>query len=394
MQLTYVKILNYRNLGNLELSINRDINFIVGENNIGKSNFLKCLSNIFLCKQFSKEDFLEETLPIKVTFRLCLNYEEIGLFDDLTDPDDESGIEIIAEQSTPDDYIQYFHSQTRETIKKTLIKRINVITYDSLRNPKSEIDFSKTKGAGAFLNYLVSNYVRKNPKVGFYKKNELKKVKKSISEALSGISAFDRFNIQPSVEENNAELLSKIVSLKDGNGVNVQSDGYGVQFNLLIILALLEKIMDFCKSKSEGETSFSSLIILDEPEIHLHPYLQRTLIADIQRLSKGQDEKFNELLSKQFGITEIKAQIIITTHSPNILFVDYYKIIRMYRHDGKTMAVSCSNLQLSESEKKQLYAQFMYVKEAVFSKAAIIVEGESEYSSFGLFAKKNGNRFR
>lgn len=118
MQLTYVKILNYRNLGNLELSINRDINFIVGENNIGKSNFLKCLSNIFLCKQFSKEDFLEETLPIKVTFRLCLNYEEIGLFDDLTDPDDESGIEIIAEQSTPDDYIQYFHSQTRETIKK------------------------------------------------------------------------------------------------------------------------------------------------------------------------------------------------------------------------------------------------------------------------------------
>lgn len=52
MQLTYVEIQNYRNLGNLELSINSDINFIVGENNIGKSNFQKCLSNIFLCKQF------------------------------------------------------------------------------------------------------------------------------------------------------------------------------------------------------------------------------------------------------------------------------------------------------------------------------------------------------
>lgn len=178
MQLTYVEIQNYRNLGNLELSINSDINFIVGENNIGKSNFQKCLSNIFLCKQFSKEDFFDETLPIKVKFRLFLTYEEIGLFDDLTDPDDESSIEIIAEQSTPDDYIQYVHSQTGEAIKNSLIKRINVITYDSLRNPKNEIDFSKTKGAGAFLNYLVSNYVCKNPEVGFYKRTELKKVKK------------------------------------------------------------------------------------------------------------------------------------------------------------------------------------------------------------------------
>lgn len=65
----------------------------------------------------------------------------------------------------------------------------------------------------------------------------------------------------------------------------------------------------------------------------------------------------------------------------------------MYKHDGKTTAVSCSNLTLSESEEKQLYAQFMYIKEAVFSKAAIIVEGESEYSSFGLFAKKMGVDF-
>ena len=102
---------------------------------------------------------------------------------------------------------------------------------------------------------------------------------------------------------------------------------------------------------------------------------------------------FNTLLSTQFGITSINAQIIITTHSPNILFDDYHKIIRMYKNENRTMAVSCDELSLNESEEKQLYAQFMYIKEAVFSRAAIIVEGESEYASFGIFARKMGVYF-
>ena len=210
---------------------------------------------------------------------------------------------------------------------------------------------------------------------------------------MRNINTFERFHIKPVVDENNVELVSKIISLSDENGVSVQSNGYGVQYSLLIMLSLLEKIMDFCKSKKDEETEFSTLLVLDEPEIHLHPYLQRTLISDIQNLANGNDEKFNNLLSTQFGITSINAQIIITTHSPNILFDDYHKIIRMYKNENRTMAVSCDELSLNESEEKQLYAQFMYIKEAVFSRAAIIVEGESEYASFGIFARKMGVYF-
>lgn len=296
-------------------------------------------------------------------------------------------------QETPDDYIQYSHLQTGEIIKNSLVKRMNVISYDSLRNPKNEIDFSKTKGAGAFLNYIITKYVEYNPELKIFKGNELRKIEKNISNILWNINTFERFRIKPVVDENNVELVSKIISLSDENGVSVQSNGYGVQYSLLIMLSLLEKIMDFCKTKKEEETEFSTLLVLDEPEIHLHPYLQRTLISDIQNLANGNDEKFNNLLSTQFGITSINAQIIITTHSPNILFDDYHKIIRMYKNENRTMAVSCDELSLNESEEKQLYAQFMYIKEAVFSRAAIIVEGESEYASFGIFARKMGVYF-
>ena len=393
MKIKCVEIENYRNLGGMRILLNDDINFIVGENNIGKSNFQKCLSNIFSCKPFAKEDFYDETEPIKITIRLLLSDEEIGLFDDLTDPDNENFIDIVSMQENPDDYIQYSHLQTGEIIKNSLIKRMNVIAYDSLRNPKNEIDFSKTKGAGAFLNYIITKYVEYNPEMKIYKGNELRKIEKNISNTLRNINTFERFHIKPVVDENNVELVSKIISLSDENGVSVQSNGYGVQYSLLIMLSLLEKIMDFCKSKKDEETEFSTLLVLDEPEIHLHPYLQRTLISDIQNLANGNDEKFNNLLSTQFGITSINAQIIITTHSPNILFDDYHKIIRMYKNENRTMAVSCDELSLNESEEKQLYAQFMYIKEAVFSRAAIIVEGESEYASFGIFARKMGVYF-
>lgn len=59
----------------------------------------------------------------------------------------------------------------------------------------------------------------------------------------------------------------------------------------------------------------------------------------------------------------------------------------MYKKNDFTAAVSCANLSFDPKEKKQLLMQFEYIKEAVFSRAAIIVEGESEYGSFKMFAE-------
>lgn len=61
MEVTFIKIMNYRNLSELQVAINNDINFIVGENNIGKSNFQNCLLKVLSCKSFQKEDFTDET---------------------------------------------------------------------------------------------------------------------------------------------------------------------------------------------------------------------------------------------------------------------------------------------------------------------------------------------
>lgn len=393
MEIVFIKITNYRNLNGLEVAINKDINFIVGENNIGKSNFQNCLTKILSCKSFQKEDFTDDKESLSVDMTFHLNDEEIGIFDDLVDPTNREMINIVAIQENPDEYIRYYHKETGETIPNSLIKKVNVISYDSLRNPKNEIDFGKTKGAGAFLNFVVKRYIEDYAGTGILKKNEVRKVEKYISKSLGNLNAFSRFGIKPHVDVDDADILSRVLLLKDQNDISIPENGYGVQYNLLIMLSLLEKIIDFRKRSKDTDTEFSALLIFDEPEIHLHPYLQRTLIRDIYRLALGQDAQFNDLLNEYFDITQIHAQIIITTHSPNILGDDYTKIIRMFNRGDFTAAVSCSNLIFDFKEQKQLLMQFEYIKEAVFARAAIIVEGESEYGSFKMFADTLGVDF-
>lgn len=393
MELVFIKFGNYRNLDGLQVEINHDLNFIVGENNIGKSNFQNGLIKALSAKSFAKDDFTDEDSALCIQMKFHLSEEEIGIFDDLVDPTDGESINIIAKQENPDEYIKYYHLESGEQIQSGLIKRTNIISYDSLRNPKNEIDFSKTKGAGAFLNYVVKHYVDNGLSNGILKKAEIKKVEKHLSAALKKLSAIERFSIVPHVEADDTEILSRILFLKDDNNISIPDNGYGVQFNLLIMLSLLEKIIEFSKKRKAEEDSFSTLLVFDEPEIHLHPYLQRAIMKDIIKLANGEDDQFNSLLDEYFGIRCISAQIIVTTHSPNMITDDYEKIIRMYKLNGQTLAVTGQGLQLSATERKQLLMQFEYIKEAVFARGAIIVEGDSEYGAFPRFAEMLGIDF-
>ena len=52
MKIKKIFIENYRNLNAIEISFEESCNFIVGENNLGKSNILKLLNIIFTKRAF------------------------------------------------------------------------------------------------------------------------------------------------------------------------------------------------------------------------------------------------------------------------------------------------------------------------------------------------------
>lgn len=391
MKLTSIELDNYRNLSNLKIDLNPDLNFIVGENNIGKSNFLHALNIIFSGKWFEEQDFARQEEPIEINLTFTISDDEIGIFGDLAAPLTPNRINIVLTQASPEDRLSAAHFESGDSIPMADVRRLIAINYDSLRNPKNELDFNKSKGAGAFLHYLIKSYILENSDQIYLNKKAVAKLEKYTANILGKISSFGRFGISAKADPNFEELLSKIMILQDSNDINIDSIGYGAQYSALIVLSILERIISYARrAKAADKAVVEALLIFDEPEIHLHPYLQRTLLKDIIKIARGEDIKFNEILGEMFGIKRFEGQVIIATHSPNILNDDYQNIIRMYVENGITKVVNAKNIELDNSSKKHLSIQYMYIKEAMFARQVIIVEGDSEYGAFPGFASKMG----
>ena len=156
-----LEINNYRNLTGLTADFQENINFIFGENNIGKTNLIELIYSIFSKGKFSKIDFLDESKPIRIKFSIGYSDEEIGFFGDYFDVDGENTITVDAIQESVDERIDYFNCENSQEISFSMIKKINTYYYHSQRVPSKEISFAKEQGAGRILNYFVSKSLEK-----------------------------------------------------------------------------------------------------------------------------------------------------------------------------------------------------------------------------------------
>jgi len=357
------------------------------------------LNTIFNRASFIETDFNKPKEPIEVLLKLTLDNIEIGLFEDLFDPQESDTINITARQETIDDNIQFFHEESGANIPPSSVKCLNYIYYDSLRNPTTELTFDKRKGVGRFLNHIFNKYLEAEgiEDIDFIDRGELNKLLEFINENLSKIKSFQEFSILANLEEDTHNLLARIVTLKDDKNLNLQSSGYGVQFLSLICLTIFEKLLTTSRYKREkgifedddGNKHVPLVLGLDEPEIHLHPYMQRSLIRYLMNIIANKDSGFMEVISNIFSIDRFLGQIIISTHSPNILLSDYKQIIRFYKDNEDEIVVkSGQEISLEDNVEKHLLKNMPYVKEAFFSKCVILVEGDTELGAFPVFAEK------
>jgi putative ATP-dependent endonuclease of OLD family len=399
MKILQAQISNYRNLDGINVSFTEDCNFIVGENNLGKSNLLSLLNILFSSRSFHAEDFKDTTVPIKIDLKIKLADIEIGHFEDLFDSDDYSIINISCVQDNVDENITFFHTESQTYIKSSLVRCLNYIHYDLLRNPITEINFDKGRGVGRFLRNIVSHYLKENEITDkdCFEQDILENLLEFINSKTSKIKSFKDFQILASCDNDIENLLSKIVVLKDDKGDSLTKSGYGVQFLILVTLSILEKIQLITQQRKNTaifedeitkKKAISLVLGLDEPEIHLHPYMQRSLIKYLNEIINGDNEDFQQLVKELFDIDNFIGQILVVTHSPNIVLNDYRQIIRFYQEKGITKVISGNTISLDEQLQKHLYINFPFIKEAFFSRGIIFVEGDSEYASFPHFAKK------
>ncbi len=399
MKITKLEIHNYRNLNGMTVSFDEKCNFIVGENNLGKSNLLSLLNILFSSRSFHFEDFEDTSKPIEIGLQLRMSDIELGHFEDLFDTQDYSTINLICRQMNLDDNIEFYHKETNTYIQPFIVRCINYVHYDSLRNPVTEISFDKARGVGRFLRNLVSQYLEENniTEKDFLNPEKIDDLLEAVNDKLLKIKSFKDFDISATPDDDLESLLSKALILKDGKGDNLSRAGYGIQFLILVTLSILEKIQFIKQQRKDrgifedeetGNKAISLVLGLDEPEIHLHPYMQRSLIKYLNAVITNQNPDFKSLIKELFDIDEFVGQIIVVTHSPNIILNDYKQIVRFFSMKGITKIISGSELTIDPHHEKHLYLHFPFIKEAFFSRSAIFVEGDTEYASFPLFAQK------
>lgn len=402
-----VEINNYRNLTGKTITFNDTLNFLIGENNIGKTNILELINICLAIGKFVETDFKDITLPIKIKFKVKYSNEEIGYFEDNFDVDDSNSITLVAVQDSVDERINYYHDTPNQTkISIATIRTMNILYYYAQRMPSKEVDFRKASGSGKVLNYLIQHSLEQSEiqEKDILKKTKLKNIVKNVNRQIKKINTITGDSVSAYVDTEVDKLVCRLLGLGDESGRELSSLGEGVQYAFNILLQIIEIIYNVKTTRKpedfeerlinrDGKKLFPLFLVLDEPEVHQHPYRQRSLIRKIKALIENNNQEFLNLLKDLFDIDGLTGQIFIATHSPNILLDNYRQFIRLYKSTGtnsQLKIVSGMNVVIDDKLYKHMLHNFIYLKEAMFSKCIIFVEGDTENGAIPVFAERMG----
>ena len=219
---------------------------------------------------------------------------------------------------------------------------------------------------------------------------------KYVNKKLRYIKSFRDNDIKLVLADDVSKILKRMVTLTDSNGIEFSNLGYGVQFASLFSLELLdniEKILKYSPDKKvlsvNGKRILKLIVSVDEPELHLHPNMQKKTIRDIKDIVEGNDNEFNKLVKLLFNIDALDGQLIIVTHSPNILSADYRYICRAYQAKNGGTDFACGNrISFDEKVAKELIAELAEVKEVLFADKVMLCEGQTEQTAIPVFTEK------
>ncbi len=374
MQLTYFTVSNYRSITNAYKLDLKNITILIGKNNEGKSNLIKALNLAMEIVRFSRnfrrriiphqlyvwrDDFpvgLQNKAKLKnksTKFRLDfkLSDEEIATFYEKVQSNINGDLSVYIEIKQDDTFsITVPKRGKNATALSSKIDRISQFVCDNIALQYIPAIRSESDAYDVISNIIESEfqqtdddeYKKAQEYIERYQKEKLKELSNRIKEPLSvfmpsiksvSLSLEDRFSRKPFLRNKNF-----VVSIDDGVLTSLSQKGDGVKS--LTTMAILSKT-----------NAMNRVIIIDEPEAHLHP------------------EAIHYLKKVLFDLASTN-QLIISTHNP--IFVNRSSV---------SSNIIVENHKATPADRVETIRKTLGVKIAdnlVYSDYMIVVEGPSD----------------
>lgn len=439
VKLTKLIIKNFRAIGSNSVEIELDdIVILVGGNNFGKSTILKAYHAAVNGEKLSLEDFHNhivnnETLPTIEIHTLCSGEDKPSdhFYTPLENETPDTQY-LIKEQFTwakkdkPPTRVGFLVKEERfgnendkprmpwsndGASRKNRPKAHLVGTFsdpqeqsDSIQNILVDIfleekvrDFKPIKQSENYqslygqMSSLKSEFIESS-------KSELDLLAENISKYVSKIIPDHKLKIsvnEKDISESSLKIFdSSEIEIKFGKGEQrfpISHHGSGARRTLL--WSVLKQIaeMGYESAKKGKYTKLSDykshLLLLDEPELSLHPSACRDTRDMLYDLAEKNDNW----------------QIMVTTHSPSFIDLtrDHTKIIRVDNCSDNVEATTIfkpNQISFTEDETESLKLFNLLnpdVMEFFFGGKVLLVEGDTEYASFGKIikdAKEDGDK--
>lgn len=222
MRISKLRIENYRNLDGVSISFDEDVSYIVGENNLGKTNVLDLLNTIFNQATISEEDFADIEKRAGALVTLKLNEDEIGITGLDIDPTTGNTITFCAFADDPDSRIEFKAEGSGESIPPSLMRSVHMFRYSTASFNRGDLAFDGTRGVGKVLSKGIALYLDKEGKEvsDFLDGSELEGLVADLGEIVGDVPILSSYGVRPGVDSSDGGTLGSLVTLLDKRGVH------------------------------------------------------------------------------------------------------------------------------------------------------------------------------
>lgn len=371
MSIHRVEINNFKSLSNLKIDI-QSLNCLIGENGVGKTNILNALKYYY-----------ENMLEVNISNR---NFDNKNIYNDklvISITYDLSRIERIVRSNH--DITSIFNQKIHKYILDNLVN--NNITLRMVQNKSGSIEWNYPYEVRSLIQYIHPFYFIDSRDINLTDWNELWKIigdigdasgldnrdidysdfltddkKKKFSRSITELSQeFKDSNIQISKSGGKSKVISLYQMQLGGREFNYNDENLSY-FSDGTNSGNYIKLMSFLVSQVQKLKLKDPIMIIDEPEIGLHPKLT------------------DELMEKVISISK-KVQFLMATHSPRIvknLIIESGNIYRLHLKDNYTRLHKMYALE--DNKMKNIVSE----KEAsfYFARGILFVEGPTELELF------------